>query len=698
MGKRLFFLRAFSMGVRVAVIALTLLPAMLLLSSSLAPRVTTAAPPEQPFTDLCSLFPPGNGFKVGTNVPGKSCSASYQVGDLLIERYDDAATARQQVTDFCSTDPTRRSTAEYGEIGFEVAENASKFKVRPKNPDAWEPGTAVGNLLYEDSCETGSLLSPPPCQNCARGYRLIFARGCYVVSATAKFEDQRLQNLAVLGAANAMRSIATQVDAKLKTMPPCPGAQPPAAGIFGVGHGCSYNEPPTTAAGQLRCAAGTINEPPGADLFDIVFEWTYDGATVPNESKEVYARDDKDITPGEHTVTVVAIDKRTDSRSEASTFRFTKPGADLAVTVQCALRSGQNDAVACYADPENVPEGATLTYEWTWDGALQGETGRTLPKDKLADGLYIITVRATDSNSGKTAQGSTTVQVGTASAQPPASSAGGQLQTTMPSGTQTANPGAKTTINFPPGSKSKAELKAQCENKVYTLLYIALVTGNELVKQGALANAILMQILCDKITAVPQQIARAGQPRHPLLLEVAPDIAVQIQIELAEGAIQLEVVNAQVAVDAVTSAATISAVGRNTFEIAHDPATNASFVSVSQGQVTVQPKNSALQPFTLQPGKQVQVTQNNVSAVSAIPTSWTHLGGLASLAVRGGVAGLGLLALLAGFVTFTRSRARQARPSPPPPSGIPERGQRPSDLPERGAQRKPPKPTDLPER
>jgi hypothetical protein len=459
--------------------------------------------------------------------------------------------------------------------------------------------------------------------------------------------------------------------------------QPPAAtGPFSVGHGCSYNEPPTTATGQLRCAAGTINEPPGADLFDIVFEWTYDGATVPNESKQVYARDDKDITPGEHTVTVVAIDKRTNSRSEGSTFRFTKPGADLAVTVQCALRSDQNDAVACYADPENVPEGATLTYEWTWNGAPEGETSRTLNKTNLADGLYIITVRATDSKSGKTAQGSTTVQVGTPSS--------GQVQVTTSAGTTTVNPGTKTQIQLRPGEK--AELAARCAEIKYTLALMAAVRPEGAPSSALVWLYLMVEINCrELLSSQPLALAMAGGSNSVLLSHLSiADKPVQVQIELQQGPLRVEVVHDAVALDVETATTIVSSVGKNTLGVAHDPNTGTSIVSAYQGTVSIQPKNLALSPTTLQTGQRVEVTQSNVGAVTPISTPGSAAAGALGLVICGGVPFLMLAALIGGVVVFRRSRRRPARPPAPPPPGVPAGRPRPPDLAERGAQRIPP--------
>lgn len=188
---------------------------------------------------------------------------------------------------------------------------------------------------------------------------------------------------------------------------PSSDGKPPVAGTFGVGHGCSYNEP-SISPGQLRCAATTTNAPANAK---IEYTWKLDGTQV-GDKTNTFTRADKDIAPGSHTLIVVAKDT-TNNKEVSSSYSFTKAGADPYVSVQCALRSGDDRAVACYADPKNVTDSTTLTYEWTWGGAQQSEKGRTLDKTQLADGVYNVTVRARDNKTGKyTTPAFTSITVG----------------------------------------------------------------------------------------------------------------------------------------------------------------------------------------------------------------------------------------------------------------------------------------------
>lgn len=183
--------------------------------------------------------------------------------------------------------------------------------------------------------------------------------------------------------------------------------KPPVAGTLGVGHSCSYNEP-SISPGQLRCAATATNAPANAK---IEYSWKLDGVAQ-SEKTGTFTRADKDIAPGSHTLIVVAKDT-TNNTEASSSYSFTKAGADLYLTVQCALRAEDDHAVACYADPKNLPDGTTLTYEWTWGGIQQSESGRTLSKSKLADGAYNVTVRARDNKTGKyTTPAFTSITVG----------------------------------------------------------------------------------------------------------------------------------------------------------------------------------------------------------------------------------------------------------------------------------------------
>ena len=307
----------------------------------------------------------------------------------------------------------------------------------------------------------------------------------------------------------------------------------------------------------------------------------------------------------------------------------------------------------------------------------------------LAQGKHEISVVVSQTVNTAIGTAAFSFEIGKAAApaQPPASSAAAQVQLITPSGAQAVNPGVKTPVTLPPGSK--AELRAQCEGKVYALLFAAVSQRWYSDKVKFTVLALLQQRLCDKLQAA-QVVAWAGGRSRPFLfLDAAVDPVVQAQIESSDGAIQLEVPHALVNVDASTPVVTVSAAGKNAFEVAHDSNANTTTVSVSQGRVTIQPKNPALKATTLERGNGVAISQNSIGP-AVVPTPDSDVTGALALVTCGGVSCLGVLALLAGMVAFTRSRRSPGRtaalPVVPRPGTLPEgpppnTGSRPTDLP-----------------
>ncbi|MDM7913162.1 MAG: hypothetical protein QUS09_08705 [Methanotrichaceae archaeon] len=79
-------------------------------------------------------------------------------------------------------------------------------------------------------------------------------------------------------------------------------------------------------------------------------------------------------------------------------------------------------------------------------------------------------------------------------------------------------------------------------------------------------------------------------------------------MKLQHGPIRAEVVNDQVALDIETPTVIVSSQGKNTFEVAYDPASGKSEVAAYQYSVQVQPTNSNQTPFTLEPGQQIEIS------------------------------------------------------------------------------------------
>ena len=564
------------MWLRAAVIALTLLLTMLFLNAPLVPHSAQAAPSLQDLNDLCAIHPPE--MQVDTEPlsnPTKGCAIKYLVADKQsymgwtdIYQFKSSTEAREWVSQYseATVGDLRRPTTAYGDSGFEVRE---------------------GTEITSGGAKTN--------------FNLWFSRGCFGVWVLGIEYD------GVTGGAAAMRQIASQVDQQLKTLPPCPDAavqpQPPAvAGPFSVGFVCGYNEP-QYAPGQVSCAASTTNAPPDAE---IEYKWFMDGVQQP-ETGNTFARDDQGIAPGEHSITVYAVDTRTNIQSEGASYRFTKPGT-----------------------PAAQPPAA----------------------------------------------------------QPPAAPSAGQVVVKTSSGTTTVNPGEKTQITLRPGDK--AEIRAKCEKLQTTIGLMSLTRdeGKYLEDSDLYYVFLLIKIKCSELlSSEPRTLAMAGQPDGALLpLLSTADKPVQLKLELQQGPLRAEVVHDSVSLEVETATTTVTSVGKNTVGVAHDPNTGASIVSAYQGTVSIQPKNLALAPTTLETGQRVEVTQSNIGAVTTISAPGSTTTGALALLLCGGVPFLMLAALIGGVVVFRRSRSRRARPSPPPPSGIPERGQRPSGLPEHGVQ------------
>lgn len=605
-----------------AATAVTFLLALLILNGSLSSGSMQAAPPMQTATDLCWLLPPGGEAPTGgvlgrTPIPASAtyCRREYSDKQVIAEIRLTPSPAQAQADmkkrcDSLASTGVNCAPTDIGDAGFQ----------------------AVSSLVTEYHA----------------------ARGCYYFFTATERRDL----------ANLTRDTLKQMDDKLKTLPPCPGA-----GVFSAGHGCSYNEA-NISLGQVRCAATSTNAPPNAE---IAFRWLLDGAVQP-ETRNTFARDDKDLTPGEHTITVVAVDTKSRRESEATSFRFAKPGADLLVVVQCALRAGDDRAVACYAGPKNVPAGAVLTYEWTWNSVPEGETSRTLSKVGLRDGSYTVTVRAKDNRSGKTAQGSTAVQIGTPTQ--PAAAGSGTVEVTTPTGTIVLKPDERTTITLP--TDRKAQIRARCVKVLNTILLMELVRyPGDYIPSGLTIDtavvASLVKLECDKLLAsAPRTLAMAGDLFGPsLALASAQEPAVQLNLELQQGSVRMVVVHEQVALDVKTATTAVASQGKNTFGVAYDPTSRTSIVTASQGTVSLHPQRTGASSFTLSAGKIVTVTQNSVSPIAPVPQGDTDTGGLVLLFLCGCLCLLGLAGLAVIVILITRRRRQPAPQNSTHPRNLP---------------------------
>jgi hypothetical protein len=442
------------------------------------------------------------------------------------------------------------------------------------------------------------------------------------------------------------------------TTPTVTPTQP--AGQLGVGHGCSYNEPGISPE-QLRCAATTTNALPNAQ---IEYAWKLDGVEQA-EKGDTFTRNETDITPGTHTLIVVAKDTG-NNQTASSSFTFTKPGGAMKVAVMCGVREEDARSVMCYADVTDAPEDAALAYQWTWNGAPEGETGSELSKAGLKDGSYAILVGVLDTNSGKSASpASTTVQVG-----PPAP---------LP-----ANPAPQPQANQPQQPSGKpAGSPSGCVPGRDPYVEIVSMDGDISTKtgQGDWNECTLGQKLGSdvEIHAGPESTATLRFPDGatfevkqltnmmigPLLVK-ADRFKLELLIHLGEIKANVqhrETVRSDFSIR--TPTATCGVRG-TVFSVRYDEKTGTTTVSVEEGEVLVTPVNTALAPVTLTGGQQVQVNMDSISTPAPVtsggPGSWS-LFTPAQRAIIGVVLCAGmivLLGLLAAVLIIMRRRRRPA--------------------------------------
>jgi hypothetical protein len=94
-------------------------------------------------------------------------------------------------------------------------------------------------------------------------------------------------------------------------------------------------------------------------------------------------------------------------------------------------------------------------------------------------------------------------------------------------------------------------------------------------------------------------------------------ISLGLQIVQGIGA-EFKVAKSAVGLNIQAGTASVDSMGQNDFMVAQDPTTAADTVAVYQGNVSVQPSNSGLQPVTLSTGQYVVVTKDSISSVTPI--------------------------------------------------------------------------------
>jgi hypothetical protein len=618
--------------------------ALLLLSAG-APATTLAESP-----DLCNLMPPG-GKIVAAWRSETTCAAIYPPGGITAilavdSKPEDARTFVEGVL-HCGDDFGSCTPADIGEIGYRTKENS------------WAA-----------------------------------ARGCYSFIAFPPKDADPGQMPQLMDQA---LTLMKQVDGKLKTIPACPGGAPPAAteapaaGRFGVGHGCSYDEP-GISDGQVVCAATYTNEPDGAV---IAYKWTLDGQEQP-ETGNTFTRPDDKLTAGEHTIVVVAVDTRTNATSESSSFQFTKPGElaateapEFAVKLKLCTFDSTYDQVSCAAEVANPPAGADIMYEWLFDGKRQGDTGPGLTvqlAQPVKYGSHTVQVRAVDRNSGKkTGLAQTIVQVGTA----PPQGQDALIDLVINAVTSQLLPGKSADISLK-AKGDRVEVKARCEKLAYQTLLFILVYDEELnwmtLATGVPpAQAVLSSVALkcgEMMSAAP--LAMAASTDSAFVMPSAPlGAPAEFRLEMLRGPIRIEVANEKTLLSVETAETVVTSEGKATYGVGFDPKSGKTVVRAYQGTVKVKPW-VAETPFDLSGGQQVEVTDAGAGAVAAItnpgaaaPTAAVPPGAatlaptsaaVALPSVLGAVACLVLFLVLGGLVWMVVPGGRRRRAPVPTPS------------------------------
>lgn len=96
------------------------------------------------------------------------------------------------------------------------------------------------------------------------------------------------------------------------------------------------------------------------------------------------------------------------------------------------------------------------------------------------------------------------------------------------------------------------------------------------------------------------------------------DSPAQIELGLESGPFLAEVVNDKVSLILKTDTATVTSSGKNTFGVAYIPSIGTTFVAAYQGSVSIQPTNSNLAPFTLDAGQIVDISSEEIGALTPL--------------------------------------------------------------------------------
>ena len=183
----------------------------------------------------------------------------------------------------------------------------------------------------------------------------------------------------------------------------------------------------------------------------------------------------------------------------------------------------------------------------------------------------------------------------------------GQALVTTPEGTTSVKPGDEVRATLTNGES--VSLAVSCRETQEDISLMSAIFGND--ELGLSMAEILLgpglfssnEYLCGNPVSVSYDMAPSGSTEGPFA---------KINMKLQQGPIRVEVVNELVSLDIETPTVIVSSEGKNTFGVTYDPVGERSFLAAYQYPIHVRPINGNQAPFTLESGKEVEVSNGNV--------------------------------------------------------------------------------------
>jgi len=223
-----------------------------------------------------------------------------------------------------------------------------------------------------------------------------------------------------------------------------------------------------------------------------------------------------------------------------------------------------------------------------------------------AAGKYCVPIQASGANPS---DGTPSVPSGSTSTSGSTGSA--EIEITAAKGVSTSKVGEYTILKLRKGDD--AVINAICDKALYKIGLIRLIYGDTkfedypAIIQYNLVNYVsILGVFCQPVLpsySSSFDIASSGS---------AGGSPAAMRLELQQGPIRAEVVNDQVSLEIVTPDVIVSSQGKNAFGVAYDPQSGKSFVAAYQRPIQVQPTGGSQDPFTLESGQEVEISNGQV--------------------------------------------------------------------------------------